>query len=105
MNEPVHSKDVLYKTIYDANSQKKHYEKQITEAFPRPPVGLLHGGELDVPVQQQSVKQVGGAALGLTDDVEIRQAAQPVHLAVSVVQVSLEVSPQAVADCSEALGA
>ena len=80
-------------------------EKGLTEAFPCPPVGLLHGGELNLPVQPQSVKQVGGATLRLTDDVEVRQAAQPVHFAVSVVQVSLEASPHVVTDCFEALRA
>lgn len=41
-----------------------------TESLARPPMRLLHGVEHDLWVQQQPVEQVGGAALGLADDVE-----------------------------------
>lgn len=58
---------------------------------------LLHRVEHDLRMQQQPVEQVGCAALRLADDVEERQAAQAKELAISAMQVLLEVTPQVVA--------
>ena len=77
----------------------------LTEAFPGPPVWLLNGVEPDLRMQPQSLKQVGGATLGLADDVEVRQAAQTEHFSVPVVQVSVEVDLQLLTHGLEALWA
>lgn len=67
---------------------------------------LLHGVEHDLRVQQQPVKEVGGAALGLADDVEEGQAAQTQQPAVvALPQVAAKVGPQLVAHGLEAAGA
>ena len=56
-------------------------------------------------MHQQSVKQVCGATLWLTNDVKVRQAAQAEVLAASAAHVLLEVGPQVVAHVFEALRA
>lgn len=67
---------------------------------------LLHGVEHDLGVQQQPVKEVSGAALGLADNVEEGQAAQTERPAVFVpVQVAAKVGSQLVAHGLEAAGA
>lgn len=75
-----------------------------TEALPGPPVRLLDGGELHFRVQPQAVVEVGGAALGLPDDVEVRQAAEAEVLAMRVRQVAPEGLAQGVEGGAEALG-
>lgn len=75
-----------------------------TKALPRPPVWLLDGGELHLGVQPEAVVQVGGAALGLPDDVEARQAAQAIVPAGGVGQVAPEGLAQRVEGGAEALG-
>lgn len=76
----------------------------LTEALPGPPVGLLDGGELDFRVQPEAVVEVGGAALGLPDDVEARQAAEAEVLPAGVGQVAPEGLAQGVEGGAEALG-
>lgn len=67
---------------------------------------LLHGVEHDLRVQQQPVEQVGGAALGLADDVKEGQAAQAEEAVVlAAPQVAAEVGPQLLAHGLEAAGA
>lgn len=68
-------------------------------------MGLLHGVELDVRVQQQPVEQVSGATLRLADDVKRGQAAEAEEAAVPPEQVLLEAALQAHVDGLEALGA
>lgn len=92
------------------NSLLEHWETAprplLTESLARPPVRLLHGVEHDLRVQQQPVKEVSGAALGLADDVEEGQAAQTEQPAVFVpLQVAAKVGPQLVAHGLEAAGA
>ena len=55
-----------------------------TEALPGPPMRFLDGRELDFWVQPQAVVEVGGATLGLPNDVEVRQAAEAEVFAVHV---------------------
>lgn len=55
-------------------------------------------------MQPQAVVEVGGAALGLPDDVEVRQAAEAEVLAVRVGQVAPEGLAQGVEGGAEALG-
>lgn len=76
--------------------------RALTEPLARPPVRLLDGGELDLGVQPQAVVQVGGAALGLPDDVEARQAAQAEVPAAGVGQVVPEGLAQGVERGAEA---
>lgn len=78
--------------------------RSLTKSLPRPPVRLLDGGELDLGVQPQAVVEVSGAALGLPDDVEARQAAQAEVLPVRVRQVAPEGLAQGVEGGAEALG-
>lgn len=67
---------------------------------------LLHGVEHDLRVQQQPVKEVSGATLGLADDVEEGQAAQAQQPAVLVpLQVAAKVGLHLVAHRLEAAGA
>ena len=80
------------------------HARALTEALPGPPVRLFDGGELHFRVQPQAVVEVGGAALGLPDDVEVRQAAQAEVLAVRVGQVAPEGLAQGVEGGAEALG-
>lgn len=75
-----------------------------TEPFPGPPVWLLHGVEPELRVQQQTVEQVGGAALWLADDVKEGQAAEAGPAAVPGEQVLLEAPLQALADRLKTLG-
>lgn len=65
---------------------------------------LLDGGEAHVGVQPEAVVQVRGAALGLPDDVEVREAAQAVVLVLVVVQVVPEHLPEVIENDPEALG-
>ena len=75
-----------------------------TEALPGPPMRFLDGRELDFRVQPQAVVEVGGAALGLPNDVEVRQAAEAEVLAVCVGQVAPESLAQRVKGGAETLG-
>ena len=75
-----------------------------TEALPGPPMRFLDGRELDFRVQSQAVVEVGGAALGLPNDVEVRQAAEAEVLAVCVGQVAPESLAQRVKGGAETLG-
>lgn len=75
-----------------------------TKALPGPPMRFLDGGELDFRVQPQAVVEVGGAALRLPNDVEVRQAAEAEVLAVRVGQVAPESLAQRVEGGAEALG-
>lgn len=75
-----------------------------TKALPGPPMRFLDGRELDFRVQPQAVVEVGSAALGLPDDVEVRQAAEAEVLAVRVGQVAPEGLAQRVEGGAEALG-
>ena len=75
-----------------------------TEALPGPPMRFLDGRELDFRVQPQAVVEVGGAALGLPKDVEVRQAAEAEVLAVCVGQVAPESLAQRVKGGAETLG-
>lgn len=65
---------------------------------------LLESGELDVRVQPQSVIQVRGAALWLTNDIEIRKAPYAVELAATANQVFPESAPQVLEHGAEAPG-
>lgn len=76
----------------------------LTKALPGPPVRLLDGGELDFRVQPEAVVEVGGAALGLSDDVEARKAAEAEVLPAGVRQVAPEGLAQGVEGGAEALG-
>lgn len=76
----------------------------LTKPLPGPPVWLLDGGELHLGVQPQAVVEVGGAALGLPDDVEVGQAAQAEVLARGVGQVAPEGLAQRVEGGAEPLG-
>lgn len=65
---------------------------------------LLESGELDVGVQPQSVVQVRGAALWLTNDIEIWKATHAEELAGAVNQVFPESAPQVLEHGAEAPG-
>ena len=64
---------------------------------------LLADAKADVGVHLQAVVQVRGATLGLTDDVEVRQAARAVQFTVPVKQVFPERVPQELEQRAEAL--
>lgn len=65
---------------------------------------LLESGELDVGVQPQSVVQVRGAALWLTNDIEIWKAPHAVEFATAVNQVFPESAPQVLEHGAKAPG-
>lgn len=78
--------------------------RSLTKPLPGPPVWLLDGRELHLGVQPEAVVEVGGAALGLPDDVEVGQAAQAEVLPGGVGQVAPEGLPQGVEGGAEPLG-
>lgn len=73
--------------LHRGSSPEYQKARWLTKALPCPPVRLLDGREPNIGVQPKPVIQICRPTLGLPNDVEMGEAAQPVMFVLVMVQV------------------